>query len=60
MTERIDKALTKLEAKEQSVPQDERVAENPDYTRLLQVIRTLRDFKAKLLSVEKMLDHLGV
>lgn len=60
MIERLQKAIDKFEAREQSVPQDERAADNPDYTRLLNVIQALKNYKVMCEKIEAKLDQLGV
>lgn len=59
MEERLTKAIAKLEKKMDSVPLDERVADNRDYTKIINLVTTFKNFKATLARLDPMLTELG-
>lgn len=59
MEERIEKAVAKLEYKLYGIPLDEQIPENRDYMKVVNLINTLKNFKAVLARLDPMLTELG-
>lgn len=60
MVARLEAAIAKLENRHEGVPIGERVADNIDYARLVQLIDRLKKFLAACLTTEQLLTQLGV
>lgn len=59
MEERIEKAIAKLEHKLYGIPIDEQVPENRDFTKVVNLIQSLKNFKSVLVRLDPMLNELG-
>jgi DNA repair ATPase RecN len=55
--QRLAEAIKKLETRHDSIPMDERVADNPDYSRLVMVIAALKKYQETIDKIHAKLDQ---
>lgn len=55
--ERLAAAIKKLETRHDGIPTDERVADNPDYARLVMVIGALKQYQETINKIHLKLDQ---
>lgn len=60
MLPRLDRAIDKIQKQISGVPLDERVDGNKDYTKYVNLLASLRQFRTAVQRMEEMLDKLEV